>query len=64
MNERELENPAADNSVAILDCKIQILDDGSLKQSFYEKQAKKPIFMNYYSAQLTSLKNSCVRSEF
>ena len=43
--EFELENPAADNSIAILDCKIQILDDGSLKQSFYEKQAKKPIFI-------------------
>ena len=28
----ELENPATDNSIAILDCKIQILDDGSLKQ--------------------------------
>jgi len=60
----ELESPSNKNSINILDCSITIAASGDLQISFFEKKAKKPLFLNEKSAQPQAAKQACVRAEF
>jgi len=60
----ELEGPSTDNSINILDTCITIAPSGELKIEFYEKAAKKPLFLHEKSAQPHATKAACARAEF
>jgi len=60
----ELECPSAENSINILDCCIKIAANGELQIGFFEKKAKKPLFLHQQSAQPQMTKQACVRAEF
>ena len=60
----ELEQPADDNSLNILDVNIKISPDGSTMTKFYEKPAKQKLFMNATSSQPKQMKHSAIRAEF
>ena len=42
----QFEYPTKDNSNCLLDCSITIGGNGEITQGFYEKRAKKPLFIH------------------
>ena len=58
----ELEHPTKDNSICLLDCSITIGGNGEFTQGYYEKRAKKPLFIHNQSAHPQTMKEACILS--
>ena len=59
----ELELPDENNSLNILDTNITVSSDGLIQTKFYEKSAKKNLFIHANSAQPTQMKRAAIKSE-
>ena len=59
----DLELPSEDGVLSLLDFSIKVASDGSVSFNFFQKKARKPLFVNYNSALPTSTKNAIIRNE-
>ena len=59
----DLELPDEDGVLKLLDFSVKVDQEGCAKFDFYQKDAKKPIFLNYTSALPTTMKESVIRNE-
>ena len=59
----EMERPAANNSISLLDFKIQIREDGMVNHQFYQKKAKTKLIPHFRMAMPSNTKRSILRNE-
>ena len=59
----EMELPAVDNSISLLDFTIRINRDGSIQHDFYQKKAKARLLPHFNSAIPTSVKRNIINNE-
>ena len=60
----EMELPKDDGFLYLLDTAVKINSDGDLYYKFFQKEAKKDIFINFNSSQPTSMKYNAIRAEY
>lgn len=59
----DLELPNDDGVLSLLDFSLKITDEGKASFDFFQKAAKKPIFVNFSSALPTCTKRAIIRNE-
>ena len=59
----DLELPDEDGVLKLLDFSVKIDQEGGTKFNFYQKEAKKPLFLNYTSALPITMKKAVIRNE-
>ena len=59
----DLELPNSDGELSLLDFSVKITQEGKASFDFFQKAAKKPLFVNYSSALPTTTKRAIVRNE-
>jgi len=59
----ELELPNKDGELNILDTTITINQEGNIETQFFQKSAKKPLFIHFNSAQPNQMKKASIKAE-